>query len=302
MRKTKTIFILMLLLLSLGCSDGTVKGNLPETNGSTGHQRVSADEGGDVVIYPPDATKQTVIFLKASGSLINNGKIYWYVNDVIYESTGGVRLSLDNLNKGDVVRAAVVTDSGEYQSNTVTIKNTPPLILNAKIIPERPKTGSMLKVDVRAYDADDDKISYLYEWGLNGKFVGEKGYLETDLKKGDSVTVKVTPFDGEDRGRSVTLSTRIYNSPPVVQENEPTFDGKTYQYRVLAYDPDQDPLTFQLKEGPEGMQIDPSTGVITWQVTPEDEGYHDIKVLVSDRSGAQVLVPFTTKIRFGETS
>src|SRR5262249_31399451 len=37
-----------------------------------------------------------------------------------------------------------------------------------------------------------------------------------------------------------------------------------YQYTVKAIDPDGDPLTYSLPLGPQGMSIDPTSGLITW--------------------------------------
>ena len=61
-------------------------------------------------------------------------------------------------------------------------------------------------------------------------------------------------------------------------------------------DADGDALTYTLQKGPEGMTIDPATGVITWNIGPDVSGDHEIEVLINDDHGAEILVPFTTKI------
>jgi hypothetical protein len=38
--------------------------------------------------------------------------------------------------------------------------------------------------------------------------------------------------------------------------------------------------------------------MITWEVSEKDEGIHDIKVLISDKNGGDVMVPYTTTIAF----
>lgn len=45
--------------------------------------------------------------------------------------------------------------------------------------------------------------------------------------------------------------------------------GESYAYDAEAIDADGDILVYSLVEYPEGMTIDPSTGLIEWQV-PED--------------------------------
>src|SRR5262249_50849164 len=45
--------------------------------------------------------------------------------------------------------------------------------------------------------------------------------------------------------------------------------GRTYTYPVKALDPDNDPLTYSLPIAPQGMAIDPTSGVITWDVSSD---------------------------------
>ena len=58
-----------------------------------------------------------------------------------------------------------------------------------------------------------------------------------------------------------------------------------YVYDVDATDPDLDTLTYSLVTGPDGMQIDPASGVVTWTPTSLDVGLHTVKVRVEDGHG-----------------
>jgi RHS repeat-associated protein len=58
-----------------------------------------------------------------------------------------------------------------------------------------------------------------------------------------------------------------------------------YLYAVRAVDPDGDPLTFTLTQAPAGMQIDPSSGLITWQPTAGQLGPNQVTVRVDDGRG-----------------
>jgi len=65
------------------------------------------------------------------------------------------------------------------------------------------------------------------------------------------------------------LLTGCFNSSPVINNLPPTTVQKvdiwqTYTYDVDATDFDWDTLTYSLTDNPNGMVIDPSTGVITW--------------------------------------
>jgi hypothetical protein len=157
-----------------------------------------------------------------------------------------------------------------------------------------------MQVNVKANDVDNDTVSYKYRWALNGRFAGEESYLEGDIKRGDEVTVSITPFDGEDSGRPIHLESIVQNSLPVFSENQPFFKGDTYEYHVKATDPDNDTLVYTLLEKPDGMIIDSSSGIIKWKVGMENEGIYDIKVSIKDNNGGEIIVPFTTTISFAK--
>jgi hypothetical protein len=184
----------------------------------------------------------------------------------------------------------------EYRSNEITIINSPPFIRKAHISPERPKVHSTLKVDIQAEDFDNDHISYIYEWTYNGRFAGEDRFLDREFKRGDTVSVKATPFDGEASGRGVKIDSMIYNSLPAVIDTDPVFDGKVYQYQVSATDPDGDSLTYKINKGPGSMSIGSATGLVKWEVPEKDFGMHEYEVLISDGNGGKLIIPLTVHI------
>ncbi len=63
--------------------------------------------------------------------------------------------------------------------------------------------------------------------------------------------------------------------------------GTTYHYDVDATDPDGDPLVFSLETSPDGMTINPSTGLITWLPSPDQTGSNPVVVKVTDQLGAE---------------
>jgi hypothetical protein len=117
-------------------------------------------------------------------------------------------------------------------------------------------------------------------------------------KKGDSVTVVVTPDDREVLGppkRSEPL--RISNSPPLIVSSPPlSIEGNIYLYQVRADEPDQDPVAFSLKVGPEGMGIDRERGLIRWEIGQEDRGTHSVEVEASDPEGAKSLQRYSLAV------
>lgn len=291
MSRVSCCTIILLTLFFVGCSEDVQRTDIPK-----------ADEHKSIDSYlsisPEEATILTVISLKADNTLLSEGDIHWYVNDIRNESQGGVRFVPDKLTKGDYIKAVIVRNKKEFHSNVISLKNTPPVMGNSNIIPERPKVNSTLTAKVNATDADNDLVSFTYKWILNGKFAGEDSFLEAEFKRGDLITVHVTPFDRDDSGKGIRLSTRIYNAVPVLSETEPSFDGKHYKYQINATDPDNDMLTYKLRKGPDGMDLDSNNGLVTWEVQPEDEGRHDVEVSITDGNGGEILIPFTTRISF----
>lgn len=293
----RACLILLLSFLMLSCSKD------PDNSRVSALNKAAPDQAAPtpVTIVPQEATRKAQLTLRAESAILTGGKIQWYINGGLIESAQGYRFSSNDLNKGDTVKAIVKKDDQEFVSNEITIKNSPPAIADARLSPRIPKVDSLLQINVKARDADNDIVSYHYEWTLNGNFAGEENYLEATLKRGDEITVEIIPYDGEEFGKPLVLKSSVYNSLPVFSETSPSFTGDTYEYHVSASDPDNDLLTFSLLEGPDGMTIDPSNGIINWKVSRENEGLYEIKVLINDNHGGKIIVPFTTRIGFAQT-
>jgi Putative Ig domain len=73
-------------------------------------------------------------------------------------------------------------------------------------------------------------------------------------------------------------------------------DIDLYTYQVQAVDPDGDPLTYRLVAGPKGMQIDPTTGLLTWNPDADQVGRYEIEVEVSDGRGGIDKQSFTLEV------
>ena len=59
------------------------------------------------------------------------------------------------------------------------------------------------------------------------------------------------------------------NTPPVLDSTAVTSAtaGAPYTYQVKAHDPDGAVVVYTLDSGPQGMSIDPGTGVLAWTPT-----------------------------------
>src|SRR5262249_9190699 len=75
--------------------------------------------------------------------------------------------------------------------------------------------------------------------------------------------------------------------------------GKPYEYTAAATDPEHDPLTFTLLQGPANLALDPATGQITWAPTASEVGNHAVAVQVEDGHGGVDEQLFTLAVRDG---
>ena len=72
--------------------------------------------------------------------------------------------------------------------------------------------------------------------------------------------------------------------------------GKTYRYDLDARDADSDVLAYSLTNAPAGMQINATTGLITWTTTSANIGQHDVTVKVTDGRGGSATQRFTLQV------
>lgn len=180
--------------------------------------------------------------------------------------------------------------------------NNPPLVNKIKLQPQTTNNRDELKVIAEGLDKDEDEITFKYEWTKNNEPVGT-GDTISGFKKGDKLSVKITPFDGKDYGQPRIMATEINNSTPkIIEHKEIGFDGGLLTYQVKAIDADGDSLSYTLLESPAGMTIDNTTGVIKWQTNPDTSGKHTVKVKVSDGEGGELDYTFEINIGEGEVN
>lgn len=144
--------------------------------------------------------------------------------------------------------------------------------------------GYAITVDCHGYVVSTGYYSGKFDFDPTGgvrEFTSSGGSLDAFLTKTTmaptcaDVTVRVD--DG--RGGFDTQSFEIEvggNRPPEIVSTPITdaFAGTAYSYDVDAIDLDNDTLTYSLTSKPNGMTIDPATGVVSWLPTTESQfGY-----------------------------
>jgi hypothetical protein len=177
------------------------------------------------------------------------------------------------------------------------VRNSPPEIRGVQFVGGDGRPGNTLAVEMEGYDADGDPVQFEIAWQKNGQPAGTGNRLATPVKRGDKITVTVTPFDGIERGKSATLSREILNTPPTIEgQEEFQVSDNAVTFHVRASDADGDPLTYSLKDAPAGMSIDRKTGLVRWVTSPGTTGKVPFMVIVSDGSGGESTARFTVTI------
>lgn len=248
-------------------------------------------------ITPSEATRSSSFNLLPTGFNLDDADIVWLVNGKPVPGSSNGQFSATSLKKGDMIQAKATIAGKEILSNIVKVVNAPPEISRIKFMPEVFKPGDILYVDVTGSDADGDEVTILYEWTNNGEPAGNDKKIAAPLKRGDKISIKITPFDGTVQGQTAVLQREIGNMPPhIIDDRKYTFDGRTYKYQIKASDPDNDPLSYSLKTSPAGMTINQSTGLVQWNVPPDFTGKASFTVTVTDGQGGQAVQDLAVNI------
>ncbi|MBW2504943.1 MAG: putative Ig domain-containing protein, partial [Deltaproteobacteria bacterium] len=231
----------------------------------------------------------------------SNQNLVWAINDINVQEGPGKRLCLERARRGDVV-SVFVGDQKAGASNFVMVANTPPKVLDTKLELFEDGTGSYLQIVPTTEDADDDYVTLNYRWFINGipnEEIFEDRLPSDAFLEGDIVQVQIVPSDGQAEGpiylsRDVEIPkaiVRITSKPPS------TFQSKNYSYQITTSVSATDSLVFNLDDAPNGMSIDPRTGMISWPLDSVAAGEYKVKVSVLDTVGrGEDTQEFTVKI------
>jgi len=258
----------------------------------------AAEGGGDVKIQimPGQPTAADCLGAMTMGTA-GQSQYHWYVNDQPVSGQNGSRLCGEFYKRGDRVVVAIGKGASTVKA-AVTIANSPPRITGISATPDQVFADSNIKVVPVAEDKDGDPVEFRYQWLINGEanpFLTENMLAGDHFNKGDVLQVKITPFDGIDEGpvyESFTMT--IPNAPPLIDSQPPQqFEALEYSYQVKAGDADGDKLVYTLAKAPQGMTIDPGTGLINWPLSGVRPAAYPLKIVVSDPDGAEAFQEFT---------
>ena len=146
--------------------------------------------------------------------------------------------------------AGCLGDNGSA-SRTSETGNHAPVIKAVSILPDPAILAAPLTVRVEAQDVDSDRVTFRYRWFVNGKVIsGQTGETipPAVLKRGDQLSVEVTPFDGTTDGTPyASAPVSIVNTAPLLSSLSVDFDhaaqGRQLRAKAEVLDPDDDEVS-----------------------------------------------------------
>ncbi|MBL3618932.1 MAG: PKD domain-containing protein, partial [gamma proteobacterium endosymbiont of Lamellibrachia anaximandri] len=141
------------------------------------------------------------------------------------------------------------------------------------------------------YSIDDPSIASLSASLVQTGSDGAGSVNVTGLMDG-TTTIRISAFSlGE-----VTVQLTVLGISPIITSTPPleVIDGENYLYDVDAWDPNSDPISYQLTVSPVGMMIDLNSGIIEW-LPPADQPQagNEVTVEARDPSGNKGIQSFS---------
>jgi RHS repeat-associated protein len=225
--------------------------------------------------------------------------------------TGQILWTPDETQIGGHQIAVTVNDSmrGEFTQRfalEVVCSNLAPTIVS--VPPTTALASQRYSYPLRAIDLEQDSLT----WQLTTMPIGmtintETGVIQwlPTVSQSGSHDVVVSVTDGINSvSQQFTIVVSISennpraNRAPVITST-PVYASEvdtSYQYQVVAVDPDGQSLQFSLANPPSGMQIS-QTGLVSWTPSGSDVGNKKINVTVADALGAIATQGFTLSVK-----
>ncbi len=290
-----------------------------------------ADDPDYVENYPPvlsplnevSADEGTLVTFTAQASDQNGDTITYSLSGApsgmqINSSTGTVTWSTDYSDAGSYTITVIASDGllSDSQQVAVTINNknrSPEISVTGNTAP---KFTAGLSLSVNTTDPDNDALTITVENLPTGAlFNSSTGMITWSTDKDDvgQYSIRVTASDSQENAIS-TIVVTIADDPDYVENHNPVMaaisdiaadEGTLFTFTAQASDPDGDTIIYSLANTPSGMQINSSTGTVTWLTGYSDAGSYTITVIASDSSlsdSQQVAVTINNKNRSPEIS
>ncbi len=170
--------------------------------------------------------------------------------------------------------------------------------------PVTTSVGSAYRYQTSVTDMPGDTLTYSLAAGPSGMAISSTGLVTWTPAAGTqgtySILLAVTNQYGAQALQHYILTVAnvsanlppLFTSTPVVSANVLT----SYQYTATATDADGDTLTYALVDGPAGLSINGSSGVVTWTPTAAELGAQTVTISVSDGNGGSAQQSFVVQV------
>lgn len=254
----------------------------------------------DTTFDPGDTLLATRKYTQTLPSLARTGQFVDKVQITLKQSnTFYVLVVADPLNQ---IQETI--KSNNTQALAIQIVNRAPTITSSPSV--RAIEKQLYTYLAQALDPDGDAVTWRLSRGPVGMTIdaqsGQINWTPQSFDGGKDVDVSIEASDG--RGgvtqQDFKISVQGVNDPPQIISTAPqrALAGQSFTYTPRATDPDaNDTLTWVLLNGPTGMQIDPTSGQLTWAVPTGLAGQKvTVEIQVSDSNGASDKQTFTLTI------
>ena len=179
----------------------------------------------------------------------------------------------------------------------------PPAITS--IPPTSAAVGNTYLYTVVASDAEGDPLNFsLLSAPVSMILSAVTGELIWTPTEGDvglrAVVIQVS--DGVGGFATQTFAVQVAagtaNQPPTITSPPPLFASANLAFttKVVATDPENTAITYSLRRGPAGMQVDPGTGEVTWLPMARDIGTIIVAFTATDALGATAVQSFELSV------
>ena len=247
----------------------------------------ATDSNGDTITYSL-ITKPTGMTINASTGLVSwTAPTTLQTVQVVIQASDG---------KGGLATQAYSLIVASATEHPPVINSTPRTTL---------QLGRMYLYQVVASDPDGDPLTYTLDTHPTGMTInastGLITWTPTTAQFGTNpVSLHVSDGRGSSAPQSFSIKITSQGSdrPPTISSTPPStaIVGLPFLYDLAGSDPDGDPLLWTLTAAPQGMAIDPGSGVLSWIPVADQVGSQSVTVQVADGQGASFLQTFNVQV------